>query len=123
MAFGSIELDLGESPAGYVGQLFTYTLPLMLLALPWSLLALPVWIWSKVETAALTLHAGQRWYLIPAAELASFVFWIGGFFGNTIAWRGHDYGWPDRDPGAEARRPHPHRLGDRAQARGAHGLA
>jgi ceramide glucosyltransferase len=78
-------------PGGYAGQLFTYTLPLMLLALPWSLLAAPLWIWSKVETAALTLHAPTSWYLVPVAELASFLFWIGGFFGNTIAWRGHDY--------------------------------
>jgi ceramide glucosyltransferase len=78
-------------PAGYAGQLFTYTLPLMLFALPWSLLAAPIWIWSKVETAALTLHAGSHWYLIPIAELASFLFWIGGFFGNTIAWRGQEY--------------------------------
>ena len=78
-------------PAGYAGQLFTYTLPLILLGLPWSLIAAPIWIWSKVETAALTLHARPSWYLLPAAELASFLFWIGGFFGNTIAWRGQDY--------------------------------
>lgn len=78
-------------PAGYAGQIFTYTLPLMLLALPWSLLAAPLWIWSKIETAAFTLHARPSWYLVPVAELASFFFWIGGFFGNTIAWRGQDY--------------------------------
>ena len=36
-------------PAGYAGQLFTYTLPWLLLGLPWSLLAAPIWIWSKVE--------------------------------------------------------------------------
>lgn len=78
-------------PAGYVGQLFTYTLPLMLVGLPWSLLAAPLWIWSKVETTGLTLRAPERWYLIPLAEFASFLFWIGGFFGNTIAWRGQDY--------------------------------
>ena len=78
-------------PAGYVGQLFTFTLPLIMLGLPWSLLALPVWVWAKVETAALTLRAGSRWYLMPAAELASLLFWIGGFFGNTIGWRGRSY--------------------------------
>ena len=78
-------------PAGYAGQIFTYALPWILLGLPWSLPALPFWIWSKAETAALTLHAGSRWYLIPAAELISFCYWIGGFFGNTIAWRGQDY--------------------------------
>jgi ceramide glucosyltransferase len=51
----------------------------------------PLWIWSKVETAALTLRAPTSWYLVPVAELASFLFWIGGFFGNTIAWRGQAY--------------------------------
>ena len=78
-------------PAGYAGQLFTYTLPWLLLGLPWSLLAAPLWIWSKVETARLTVHARPSWFLIPAAELASFLYWVGGFFGNTIAWRGQNY--------------------------------
>lgn len=81
-------------PAGYAGQLFTYALPWILAGLPWSLLALPVWIWSKVETADLTLGdplIRRRWYLLPFTELLSFAFWIGGFFGNTIAWRGRSY--------------------------------
>ena len=78
-------------PAGYAGQLFTYALPWILLGLPWSAIALPFWIWSKVETAALTLDARPNWLLAPAAELISFVYWIGGFFGNTIAWRGQNY--------------------------------
>lgn len=81
-------------PAGYAGQLFTYALPWMLLALPWSLLALPVWIWSKLEAAAFTLHdplCRRYWYAVPAAELASFFFWLGGFFGRTIRWRERTY--------------------------------
>ncbi len=81
-------------PAGYAGQFFTYALPWMLVALPWSLAALPVWIWSKLETAAWMLRdplCRRYWYALPAAELASFVFWLGGFFGNTIAWRGRRY--------------------------------
>ncbi len=78
-------------PVGYAGQLFTYALPWILLSLPWSLIALPLWIWSKVETAAFTLDARPRWHLVPIAEFISFVYWIGGFFGNTIAWRGQGY--------------------------------
>ena len=33
----------------------------------------------------------QRWWLIPVQDLLSFVFWIAGFFGNTIVWRGKKY--------------------------------
>ena len=78
-------------PAGYAGQIFTYALPWILLGLPWSLVALPFWIGSKVETAARTLAAPTRWYLVPIAELISFAYWLAGFFGNTVAWRGQNY--------------------------------
>jgi ceramide glucosyltransferase len=36
----------------------------------------------------LTLH---RWYLVPVQDLVSFAFWLAGFFGNTIHWRGRTY--------------------------------
>ncbi|MCC6535980.1 MAG: glycosyltransferase [Bryobacterales bacterium] len=81
-------------PAGYAGQLFTFALPWILLGLPWSVLALPVWVWSKLETAAFTLHdplCRRYWYAVPAAELLSFLFWLGGFFGRTIRWRERTY--------------------------------
>jgi ceramide glucosyltransferase len=33
----------------------------------------------------------RRWWLIPLQDLLSFGFWIAGFFGNTIEWRGERY--------------------------------
>jgi ceramide glucosyltransferase len=88
-------------PAGYAGQLFTYPVPLALLL--W--VANPAW-WPLCVIAILLRSAAayrvacgilndsltaRRWYLLPAADLASFVCWIGGFFGNRIAWRGRTY--------------------------------
>ena len=35
--------------------------------------------------------AGARLWLIPLQDLLSFAFWIAGFFGNTIVWRGRRY--------------------------------
>ena len=33
----------------------------------------------------------SRWFLIPVQDLVSFAFWVGGFFGNSIMWRGIRY--------------------------------
>lgn len=88
-------------PAGYVGQLFTNPVPLILLLG----IVNPAW-WPLCATAMiLRLIAARevawtilrdpltsgRWWMLPIADLASFAFWIGGFFGNTIAWRGRTY--------------------------------
>ncbi len=88
-------------PWGYVGQLFTHPLPLALIA--WA--AAPAWwpvpvtalalrfvsVWA---TAGPVLHDAltlRFWWLLPAQDLLSFTMWIGGFFGNTIVWRGRKY--------------------------------
>jgi ceramide glucosyltransferase len=88
-------------PAGYIGQLFTNPLPLALAL--W--IVQPEW-WPLVLVTALAraLDAmatarqvlsddltARRWYLVPVQDLLSFLFWIGGFFGNTITWRGRRY--------------------------------
>ena len=88
-------------PAGYVGQLFTNPLPLALLL--WA--ARPEW-WSIVIVTAIVRAAAaiatanwilrdrltaRLWLLVPVQDLLSFVFWIGGFFGNAITWRGRRY--------------------------------
>ncbi len=88
-------------PAGYTGQLFTNPLPLALLlwaARPewWPVAALAVLIrtLAALATAQWILHdplCRRRWWLVPLQDLASFVFWIAGFFGNTIVWRGRRY--------------------------------
>jgi ceramide glucosyltransferase len=37
------------------------------------------------------LKAKLNWFLLPIEDLAGFCFWIAGFFGNTITWRGRQY--------------------------------
>ncbi|MGE5647568.1 MAG: bacteriohopanetetrol glucosamine biosynthesis glycosyltransferase HpnI [Acidobacteriota bacterium] len=88
-------------PAGYVGQLFTYPVPLALL------LAAARPAWWPIAAAALAIRAAniwataiwilrdpaitRRWWLVPPEELLAFAFWIAGFFGNTVTWRGRRY--------------------------------
>ena len=85
-------------PAGYVGQLFTMPLPLAVLvcvAAPAWWAVLPVTFFVRALAAyvvsARVLHARINWLLVPIEDLIGFVFWVGGFFGNTISWRGHRY--------------------------------
>jgi ceramide glucosyltransferase len=85
-------------PAGYIGQLFTMPVPLALLVC----LIAPAW-WPIVllglaarAAAAYTVSTrvlGNRinWLLLPVEDLIGFFFWICGFFGNTISWRGRRY--------------------------------
>jgi ceramide glucosyltransferase len=88
-------------PGGYIGQLFTYPLPLGLLLFAirpewWPMLvaaagfrALAAW-----ATAGFILRdrlTARYWWLVPIQDLLAFVFWIAGFFGNTILWRGRRY--------------------------------
>jgi len=88
-------------PWGYVGQLFTYPLPLALML--WAVR--PSW-WPAAAIAllmrALSAHAtawdvlrdpltGRLWWLVPVQDVVSFAMWVAGFFGNTIHWRGRRY--------------------------------
>ena len=85
-------------PWGYFGQLFTYPLPLALLlvaAMPrwWPLLASTVVIRyaSALFVSQVVLGARLDWALLPLEDLLGFAFWIAGFFGNSITWRGRTY--------------------------------
>ena len=88
-------------PAGYVGQVFTNPLPLAVLlwaARPdwWPLVAITAIFRAAAgwATAGLALRDPltlRLWWLVPLQDAASFLGWIGGFFGNTILWRGRKY--------------------------------
>jgi ceramide glucosyltransferase len=85
-------------PIGYMGQIFTMPVPLALLV--W--LAQPEW-WPAVAAvfairatsayaiARRVLRAEVNWLLLPLEDVAAFGFWVAGFFGNTITWRGRRY--------------------------------
>ena len=85
-------------PAGYIGQLFTMPFPLALIVcglVPAWWPVLPLTLAVRVATAyavsANVLRAKLNWALLPIEDVLGFVFWIAGFFGNTISWRGRRY--------------------------------
>jgi ceramide glucosyltransferase len=85
-------------PLGYLGQLFTMPLPLSILAVlmapswwPLMPLAFAVRAASAYAVASRILRVKLNWALLPVEDLAAFCFWIAGFFGKTITWRGRDY--------------------------------
>jgi ceramide glucosyltransferase len=88
-------------PWGYVGQVFTYPLPLALLLVTFAHSLWPVLIITAVLRAfaadavsnwALNDPLSSRsWCWIPVQDLLGFVFWVAGFTGNNIHWRGRQY--------------------------------
>jgi ceramide glucosyltransferase len=85
-------------PWGYFGQLFTYPLPIALLicaVMPqwWPLLAstLVIRYASAYFVSQVVLGARLDWVVLPLEDLLGFGFWIAGFFGNSITWRGRTY--------------------------------
>jgi ceramide glucosyltransferase len=85
-------------PMGYLGQLFTMPLPLALFLLlvrpgwwPVPVIAIVIRSLAAYTISARVLKARLNWLLVPVEDLAGFCFWLAGFFGNTISWRGRRY--------------------------------
>lgn len=85
-------------PGGYVGQVFTNPVPLALamwaLAPGWwplALVALGLRAVAAWAVAGPLLGARIHWLLLPVQDLLSYGFWVAGFFGNHITWRGRRY--------------------------------
>jgi ceramide glucosyltransferase len=85
-------------PWGYAGQFFTHTLSIgLLVTLVWpaawplmgvtaALRGVTAWIVSKR-----VLGIRVPWLLLPLQDALAFGFWVAGFFGNSIQWRGRRY--------------------------------
>lgn len=88
-------------PAGYIGQLFTYPIPLSLLLLAWAPRFWPMVVAALLlrainawQVAGLILKdplVRRCWWMVPLQDIVSFLFWMAGFFGDTIVWRGKKY--------------------------------
>jgi ceramide glucosyltransferase len=85
-------------PWGYAGQLFTMPFPLALAMVaadvsywPFAAAAIAIRFAAAYVVSGRVLHARLNWLLLPVEDLAVFCFWVAGFFGKTIMWRGRRY--------------------------------
>ena len=88
-------------PWGFIGQVFTNPLPpaLVLCAVKpewWPVLAVTVLFraaagWAAAGHVLRDPLTRRLWWLTPLQDIASFLVWMAGFFGNTIVWRGRKY--------------------------------
>ena len=85
-------------PWGYTGQFFTMPLPPAIALVlvepgywPLALAAIAIRFAAAYIVSARVLRVQLNWFLVPLEDLAVFGFWIAGFFGNTILWRGRRY--------------------------------
>jgi ceramide glucosyltransferase len=59
----------------------------------WPLAALAIALRAVAAwaTSAWILKSPPRWHLLILQDFLSFFFWLAGFFGNTVLWRGRRY--------------------------------
>ena len=88
-------------PKGYVGEVFTNPVPAALLLGLVKLVAWP-WVLAALLFRAMSVWAVAGWVLrdpltrrlswaLPIQDMATFLVWVAGFFGNTVHWRGRTY--------------------------------
>jgi ceramide glucosyltransferase len=85
-------------PWGYAGQLFTMPLPLAIALVsadvsywPFAVAAIAIRLAAAYVVSTRVLRVKLNWLLLPLEDLAVFCFWVSGFFGKTIVWRGRRY--------------------------------
>lgn len=85
-------------PLGYLGQIFMYTLPLAGLIVAYRHSWWPALILAAAcrglaawATSAWVLGKRPNWLKLILQDLIAFGFWLAGFVGNTIRWRGRRY--------------------------------
>jgi len=85
-------------PAGYIGQLFTNPLPIaiaiVILQPAWWPVLIPTLLLRGAAAWSTSVHVLEvypHWLRLILQDLLAFLFWIAGFFGNTISWRGRRY--------------------------------
>lgn len=83
---------------GYIGQFFTHPMPvtaLICIFYPffWPLLIVSAAfrIMSAWIVSVRILGVKVPWLLLPLQDMLGFAFWIAGFFGRSIVWRGQRY--------------------------------
>ncbi len=85
-------------PWGYCGQLFTMPLPLSIALVavnpatwPYALAVVAMRFAAAYVISVRVIRVKLNWLLLPVEDLAEFCFWVAGFFGKTIIWRGRRY--------------------------------